>query len=81
MIEAFLFVSGSLQEAGAERAAFYFASIAVVFCEFYKVLHPIGEFLLIMAKIARKLFRYREALLLLKKALEYVWWKDVRKTE
>jgi hypothetical protein len=47
----------------------------------YKVLHPIGEFLLIMAKIARKLFRYHEALLLLKKALEYVWWKDLRRTE
>jgi len=59
MIDAFLFMSWSLQEAGAEKAAFYFSSIAIVFCELYKILHPIGELLLIMAKISRKLFRYR----------------------
>lgn len=32
MIDAFLFVASSLQEAGAEKAAFYFASIAITFC-------------------------------------------------
>lgn len=29
-----------------------------------------------MAKIARKHFRYRESIIILKKALEYNWWKD-----
>jgi hypothetical protein len=29
-----------------------------------------------MAKVARKLFRYRESIILLKKALEYVWCKN-----
>jgi hypothetical protein len=42
MIEAFLFVASSLFEAGAEKASFYFATIAVTFCEYYKLLHPIG---------------------------------------
>jgi hypothetical protein len=69
MIDAFLFVASSLFEAGAEKASFYFASIAITFCEYYKVLHPIGEFLLIMAKINRKIFKYKESILLLKKAL------------
>jgi hypothetical protein len=32
MIEAFLFVTSSLQEVGAEKAAFYLASIAITFC-------------------------------------------------
>lgn len=69
MIDAFLFVASSLFEAGAEKASFYFASIAITFCEYYKVLHPIGEFLLIMAKINRKIFKYKESIVLLKKAL------------
>lgn len=59
MVQAFLFVASSLFEAGAEKASFYFSSIAVTFCEYYKVLHPIGEFLLIMAKINRKIFKYK----------------------
>ncbi len=59
MIDAFLFLSWSLLEAGADKAAFYFASIGVQFCEFFKVLHPIGELLLITAKISRKHFRYK----------------------
>jgi len=42
MIDAFLFVTSSLQEMGADKAAFYFGTIAVTFCELFKVLHPIG---------------------------------------
>lgn len=68
-------------EAGAEKAGYYFATIAITFCEYYKTLHPIGEFLLIMAKINRKLFKYRESIVLLKKALEYNWWNDVRRAD
>jgi hypothetical protein len=81
MIDAFLFVASSLFEAGAEKAAYYFATIAITFCEYYKVLQPIGEFLLIMAKISRKLFKYKESILLLKKALEYNWWCDPKRVD
>lgn len=81
IIEAFLFVSSSLLEAGAEKAGFYFATIGITFCEYYKALHPIGEFLFLMAKISRKLFKYKESLLLLKKALEYNWWTDTKRTD
>ena len=34
-----------------------------------------------MAKINRKLFKYRESIVLLKKALEYNWWSDVRRAD
>jgi hypothetical protein len=34
-----------------------------------------------LAKISRKFFRYRESLVLLKKALEYNWWKDKTRSE
>jgi hypothetical protein len=81
MIDGFLFLASSLLEVGADKAAFYFASIAVQFCEFYKVLHPIGEFMLIMAKISRRHFRYKESILMLKKALEYNWWRDGTRSE
>lgn len=74
-------MSSSLLEAGAEKAGYYFATIAITFCEYYKTLHPIGEFLFIMAKINRKLFKYRESIVLLKKALEYNWWTDVRRAD
>lgn len=42
MIEAFIFIASSLFEAGAEKSAFYFSTIAIIFCEYYKKLHPIG---------------------------------------
>ena len=81
MIDAFLFLASSLLEAGADKAAFYFSSLGVQYCEFVKILHPIGQFLFIEAKIARKTFRYKESILLLKKALEYNWWKDGKKSD
>ena len=34
-----------------------------------------------MAKINRKFFKYKESILLLKKALEYNWWKDNSKAD
>ena len=74
--EVFLFVATSLQEVGADKAAYYFASIGVSFCERQKQFNPIGELIFIMAKISRKVFRYRDSILLLKKALEYNWWQD-----
>ena len=81
MIEAFLMVSESLLEIGIEKAAFYFASLGIQYCEYSKELHPIGEFLLTLAKITRKQFRYRQSILMLKKALEYNWWKDGRRSD
>jgi hypothetical protein len=69
MIGAFLFVASSLLEVGADKAAFYFASLGVQYCEYAKTLHPIGQFLLILAKISRKHFRYKESILMLKKGL------------
>lgn len=80
-IDAFLFVSWSFLESGSDKVAFYFATMGVLFCEYYKKLHPIGEFLLILAKISRKHFRYRESILILKKALEYNWWKDKSRSD
>lgn len=34
-----------------------------------------------MSKISRKLFKYRESIVLLKKALEYNWWNDKKREE
>lgn len=34
-----------------------------------------------MAKINRKIFKYKESIILLKKALEYNWWTDVPKAQ
>ena len=75
-IDAFIFIASSLHEVGAEKAAYYFAAKGISFCEQYKIFNPIGEFLFLMAKILRKLFKYKESILVLKKALEYTWWKD-----
>jgi hypothetical protein len=70
-----------LLEAGAEKAAFYFAALGVQICEYMKILHPAGSFLLILAKITRKHFRYKESILMLKKALEYNWWTDRKRSD
>jgi len=42
MVDAFLFLASSLLEVGTDKAAFYFATIGVQYCEYIKTLHPIG---------------------------------------
>ena len=42
MIDAFLFLASSLLEAGADKVSFYFSTVGIQYCEFVKVLHPIG---------------------------------------
>ena len=50
-----------------------FAVIGLNLCEFYKQLDRMGKFLFIVSKVLRKMEKYEECELTLKKALEYVW--------
>ncbi len=51
-----------------------FAVIGLNLCEFYKQLDRVGKFLFIISKVLRKMEKYEECELTLKKALEYVWY-------
>jgi hypothetical protein len=51
-------VTESMLELGFKKIALYFAAIAIDICEFYKIFYKIGRFLLIIAKVLRKSFKY-----------------------
>lgn len=50
------------------------AVVGVALSEFYKELERVGKLLFAIAKVLRKMFRYEESVVTLKKALEYVWY-------
>ena len=66
-------VTESFLELGFKKVALFFAATAVDICEFYKIYDKVGRFLLMIAKVLRKVLKYEDSVLVLKKSLEYVW--------